>query len=220
MSAHPVSPKAKPRLCETVVAIQDEPHHHLAADSGFARAYHVEVPGRQRTLCHSHAHEYLMFVAGDAQIASIPLEGEPRQHRYEDRYCEFSPSGVTHVVENLTDVPFRNLIVEFLPGAEQKHRAGLPFSNVGGVRVSHLFSGEKACVELFEFQGGAQAQVTGPAIVASPYGDTLELITPQEGVRKIKNFSDLALVSEGATGMLRCEADSPARAVVISIGNE
>jgi len=206
--------------CANVVAVADEPHHHLVIDTEWVRAYAVEIGPGKSTLCHLHSLRYLMYVAGDAEIVSAPRNGEARKHHYLDMYCEFSPAGLEHVVENLADRPFRNLIFEVLPAAEKARRSDLPFASVAGVRMSPLYSGETLCAELIELSSGAQTQVTGPAIVASAYEDAVEFISPEHGARKLEDFQDLEYIPAGSTGLLRCESGKPVRVLVVTVGSE
>lgn len=93
----------KPYSCEHVVEIEDEPRHHLVVENEFVRAFAVEVGPHDRTLCHRHNHDYLMYVASIADIISAPQDKTPETHLYYDGECELSPAGMVHVVENLTD---------------------------------------------------------------------------------------------------------------------
>ena len=203
---------------DAVVAISDEPHHHLIIDNDVLRAYAVEIGPGERTLCHQHLHHFLMYIAGSGQVRSTPQKGRASEHEYKDSDCEFFDEGLVHVVENLGREPFRNLIVELLPGAGGVQRQGLPFASVAGVQAKHLYSGEKICAQLFELRAGSQTQVTGPAVVAPSNGHALELITPEAGVRKLQYFRDLGYVEPGSTGLLRCEGDSPVAVLVVSVG--
>jgi hypothetical protein len=200
--------------------VADEPHHHLVVENDWVRAYAVELGPRKSTLCHVHLLPYLMYVAGNAEIVSTPRQGEARKHHYLDMCCEFSPAGLQHVVENLAETPFRNLIFEVLPAAEQLRRPGLPFAGAAGVRMTPLYSGDAICAQLIELSSGAQTQVTGPAIVCSAYEDVVEFISPEGGTRKLDNFQQLAYVPKDSTGLVRCEAGQPSRIVVVTLGCE
>lgn len=206
--------------CDSVIAIEDEPHHHLVVENDCVRAYTVEVGPKQCTLCHAHGLPYLMFVAGDAEVMSTSKDGEARRHHYADAFCEFSSAGLQHVVENLGETPFRNLIFEVLPAAKQVHRPGMPFASVAGVRASQLYAGEEISAELIELASGAQTEISGPAIVASAYEYPVEVISPEGGARKLRFFHELEYVHAGSSGLLRCESGQPARVVVVSLGHE
>ena len=86
--------------------------------------------------------------------------------------------------------------------------------------MSRLYSGETLCAQLIELSSGSQTQVTGPAVVGSPYEDPVEFISPQRGTRKLDDFQKLEYVPDGSTGLLRCEAGQPARVIVVTVGCE
>lgn len=214
MSSNPTT------ACENVIAVADEPHHHLAIDNEFVRAYAVDIGPGQITLCHVHSMPYLMYVAGDAKILSTPRRGNAHKHQYPDRHCEFSPAGLEHTVENLSEKPFRNLLFEVLPAAQKLHRPGLGFAHVAGVRMSPLHSGESICGQFIELSSGSQTQVSGPAVVCSAYEDEVEFISPERGTCKIQRFQHLEYVSAGSTGLLRCESGRQARVLMVTLGCE
>lgn len=88
-------------------------------------------------------------------------------------------------MENLGDMPFRNVVVELLPGVGELQRGQKPFISEyvrDGVLVkptvvkvlSPVLSEARAAifeVELTE----TRVDVPGPAIVAAPYGDSISL---------------------------------------------
>ncbi|MFI5118558.1 MAG: hypothetical protein ACHP8B_17865 [Terriglobales bacterium] len=114
--------------CEHVVPIEQEPRHHLVIENEFVRAFAVEIAPHDRTLCHRHPHDYLLYVVGDGDIVSAARDEEPKKLSYRDGECELSPAGLVHVVENLRDTPFRNVVVELLPKADSLRRGREPAS--------------------------------------------------------------------------------------------
>lgn len=214
-----MSPTQRPS-CENVIAVADEPHHHLVIDKECVRAYAVEIAPGRTTLCHLHSLPYLLYVAGDAHIVSAPKDEDASEHHYPDGHCEFSPAGLQHVVENVAATTFRNLVFEVLPSAGKLRRAGMPASNSAGVRTTSLYSGEAISGRLVQLTPGAQTQVTGPAVVASPYEDEVELISTEGGTRKLEKFDQLEWIPEGSIGLVRCEAGKSARVIIICVGCE
>ena len=164
--------------CEHPVPIEEEPRHHLVIANEFVRAFAVEIAPHDRTLCHHHAHEYLMYVAGDASIVSAPRDGEPQRHTYRDGDCELSPPGLVHVVENLSDTKFRNLLVELVGATRVSHAGGMVRTS-GDVNVSQRFGDGRLSVLVMELQSGSQVEVSGAAVVASPYEHEVELAISQ-----------------------------------------
>lgn len=108
--------------CSRVVEIEDEPRHHLVIANDFVRAFAVEIAPGERTLCHRHPNHYLLYVALGSEIISAARDEKPKQLNYRDGECEMSAAGLIHVVENLGDAPFRNVVVELLPRAGAQRR--------------------------------------------------------------------------------------------------
>ena len=206
--------------CQNVVSITDEPHHHLVINNEWVRAYAVEIGPAQCTLCHVHSLPYLMYVAGHAHMLSVPRNGKAEEHTFSPDYSDFAPAGLEHVVENLGNSPFRNLIFEVLPTTEKLRRPGLGFDHVAGVKTATLYSGAVIFAQLITLSSGSQAQVTGTAVVSSPYESPVELICPEHGIVKLERFSQMEFVPPGSTVLLRCEAGGPARVLVVTLGPE
>jgi hypothetical protein len=206
--------------CRNVIAIADEPHHHVVIDSEWVRAYAVEIGAGESTLCHQHALPYLMYVAGEAQILNTPRNGDSERQHFSPDYCDVAPAGLEHVVENLGNSPFRNLIFELLPATEKLRRPGLGFTHVAGVTLRVLYSGPVVCAQLVELQSGSQVQVTGAAIVCSPYENAVEFISPEQGTCKLERFHQMEFLAKGSTALMRCESGGPARALLVTLGCE
>src|SRR5262249_599886 len=130
--------------CEHVVPIDEEPRHHLVLANEYVRAFVVEIAPHDRTLCHHHPHDYLLYVAGDAEIVSAAPGEEPKRLSYSDGECELSFAGLTHVVENLSDTPFTNVVVELLPDARLLRRGSTP--GIAPVQTDDAFLFEETSV--------------------------------------------------------------------------
>ncbi len=170
--------------CEHVVPIEQEPRHHLVIENEFVRAFAVEIAPHDRTLCHHHPHDYLLYVVGDGEIVSAARDEEPKQLGYRDGECELLEAGMVHVVENLSDTPFRNIVVELLPGSGSLLRGPDPKLIAQQAEVAQLFD-ETNLEQLFEDEQAAmfsiavkpraEVGISGPAVVAMPYGTKLPL---------------------------------------------
>ncbi len=211
---------SQPHSCDSVISIADEPKHHLEIDNEWVRAYAVEIPPRENTLCHLHPWSYLMYVAGDAEIISTPRGGEAENQRFAPDYCDLHPAGLEHVVQNVNSAPFRAMIFEVLPGAQKLRHPKPSSGHAAGIRMTTLYSGDVICAQLIELQSGSQTQVTGSAVLAIPYEDTVEFISPECGARKLERYRQLEYVPSGSTGLLRCESGGPARVLVVTLGGE
>ncbi len=203
-----------------MVSIEQEPRHHLVIANEFVRGFAVEIAPHDRTLCHHHAHEYLVYVAGEAQIVSTPSEGDPKTHSYQDGECEFSPPGLVHTVENLRDANFRNLLVEFLPGAQGLRRGPAPTTVSGDLRTRCSFANDRVSVWLLEMGSGSQAEVFGPAILASPYEHVVELAPSQANAHTLAHFRDLRWLAPSTSATLSTRAATAAKVVFIAVGQK
>jgi len=206
------------QTCDSVISIADEPRHHLEIDTEWVRAYAVEIAPHDITLCHLHPWPYLMYVPGAADIISTPRGGQSDEQHYAADYCDLHPAGLEHVVENVNSAVFRSLIFEVLPGTEKLHHSRPSAAQAGGVHMTTLYTGDLICAELINLGSGSQVQVSGAAVLATPYEDAVELISPERGTCKLERYRQLEYLPSGATGLLRCEAGGPARVLVVSLG--
>jgi hypothetical protein len=204
--------------CDHPVPIEQEPRHHLVIANDFVRVFAVEIAPHDRTLCHYHEREYLMYVAGDAQIVSAPRDGDPTTHSYHDGYCELSPPGLMHVVHNLGGTNFRPLIVELLAGMAGVPRGLDPKTVAGEANIARHFAENTASVFLLDVESESSVDICGPAVVASPYEHEVEVAMPQEGALSLAHYRHLFWLGPAARATLRGQADSAARAVLIAVG--
>ena len=208
----------RPYLCDHPVPIEEEPRHPLVIANHFVRAFAVEIAPHDRTLCHHHEHEYVMYVAGEARIVSAPRDGEPKTHTYHDGDCELSPPGLIHVVENLADTKFRNLLVEFLPGMAGLPCGFAPKIVTGHARIARLFAHHLASVFLLDIETDSEVEICGPAVVASPYEHEVEVATPQAGAFTLAHYRDLFWLSPATGATLSNEGKIAARVVLFALG--
>jgi len=212
--------------CEHVVPIEEEPRHHLVIANQYVRAFAVEIAPRDRTLCHHHTHDYLLYVAGDAEIVSAARGEDPKRLSYRDGASELSAAGLTHVVENLKDEPFRNLVVELLPASGTLRRGVEPrwdteASHVAGfeARVAPLFADPRAAIFKLDIELGAFVDISGPAVVAMPHHNKL---TPEflGNIEVVRNATcDFAWIPQQRQGALRARGwEHSELAIVFQIG--
>jgi hypothetical protein len=213
--------------CEHVVPIEQEPRHHLVIENEFVRAFAVEIAPHDRTLCHHHPHDYLLYVAGDGEIVSAARDEEPKQLSYRDGECELSSAGLVHVVENLRDTPFRNVVVELLPGAGALRWGPRPTLITGegdGIqlfeetKVTQLFDDDRAAIFSIQIQPRAEVEILGPAVVATPYENKL---SPDalDGIEiKSNPICDLAWIPPQCEAILWGCWEEAERVIVFQIG--
>jgi quercetin dioxygenase-like cupin family protein len=204
--------------CEQVVPIEQEPRHHLVIANNFVRGFAVEIAPHDLTLCHHHEHEYLMYVVGGAQIVSAPRDSQPTTHSYRDGDCELSPPGLVHVVQNLRDTSFRNLLVELLPEAAELRRGSDLKAVAGDVLAEAIFEEERISVWSLQMKGDAEVEVYGPAIVATPYGD--QLLPEAAGNITVKpdDVSSLGWIPMTCRAVLRSSPTTSERAILFQMG--
>jgi quercetin dioxygenase-like cupin family protein len=202
--------------CEHVVPIEQEPRHHLVIENEFVRAFAVEIAPHDRTLCHHHPHDYLLYVVGDGDIVSAARDEESKQLSYRDGDCELLEAGLVHVVENLGDTAFRNVVVELLPGAADLRRGADPIVVAGEANITRRFEDERAAILLLEMKSGSEALICGPVVVAgSPEVDTHQ----RSNIPRVNDFSGLAWIPEGKRVLLQTPENAARRALVFQLGN-
>jgi quercetin dioxygenase-like cupin family protein len=101
--------------------VPGEPHHHLKIENTYVRAYYVEVPAHEETQLHQHDHDYIFVTLGATDVINA-VRDKPEVHLVlKDGDVHFSRGGFAHVARNLSDVPFRNVTIEFLHPQGEVH---------------------------------------------------------------------------------------------------
>lgn len=106
------------------VELTAEPHHHLALENQYVRAFKVEVAPHQDTLMHWHHRDYFFVTLGDSQIENDVKGKPPATLKLQDGETRFSPGNFAHIAKNLADTPFRNVTIEYLQ--DEKARQSPP----------------------------------------------------------------------------------------------
>jgi quercetin dioxygenase-like cupin family protein len=213
--------------CSHVVDIADEPRHHLVLANEYVRAFAVEIPPHDRTLCHRHPHDYLLYVASGAEIISAAQDEEPKRLRYSDGECELSSAGLVHVVENLGEKSFQNVVVELLPRAGALRRGASP-SLISGeaneipllkeTRVTQPFKDVRAAIFSIEIEPGAEVAISGPAVVAAPYNKELSPDALGDVEVKHDSICDLAWIAPEQEAILYGCWKELTTAIVFQVG--
>jgi hypothetical protein len=204
--------------CNRIVEIEDEPRHHLVMANDYVRAFAVEVAPHERTLCHHHPNDYLIFVASGAEIISAARDEEPKRLSYAAGECELSRAGLIHVVENLRDRPFRNIVVELLPAVSGLRRGDNPQELTGDVAIKQAFDDTRGSIFEMKLQGGSDVAIFGPAIIASPDGHELGAVASGELEIKRDSICELAWLPAKERAKLRGSEKHGARIVVFQVG--
>ncbi len=207
-----------PYSCEHVVEIEHEPRHHLVIANQFIRAFAVEIAPHDRTLCHHHPHDYLLYVAGGAEIISAAHGEEPKQLNYSEDECELSPAGMTHVVENLSDTPFRNVVVELLPDVAGLRRGASPQAAAGEASITELFTDARAAIFAINLEPDGEVLLRGPVVVGCP-ADAADLEEPGDSTTSLHHFRSLVWLPPDRSARLTGSA-APSKVVLFQVGVE
>ncbi len=209
----------KPYSCEHVVPVEQEPRHQPVIENEFIRALAVEIAAHDRTLCHHHGNDYLLYVVGDAEIVSAARDEEPKPLSYRDGECELLTAGMVHVVENLKDTAFRNVVIELLSRARDLKRGAAPKYKFFPTKLDNAmnavtpgmdeaspirphFESEGIAVYRFDLGPAFQVEISGPAVVATPYGTDVTFRDSGGEICNISKFNELAWILSGS-GVLR-----------------
>jgi quercetin dioxygenase-like cupin family protein len=96
------------------VEITAEPSHHLVFENQYVRVFKVEVAPHAATLMHRHRHDYVYVTLGASSVENDVEGKSPVTIKRQDGETHFLACGYAHVAKNLSDQPFRSLIIEFL----------------------------------------------------------------------------------------------------------
>jgi hypothetical protein len=110
----------------------------------------------------------LLYVVGEGEIISAARDEEPKRLSYRDGECELLTAGMVHVVENLGDAPFRNVVVELLRGVGVLRRGADPQRIGGGANITQLFDDERAAVFSIEIEPDTKVEIVGPLLSRPP----------------------------------------------------
>ena len=204
--------------CSRALQIDEEPRHHLVISNDLVRAFAVEIAPGDRTLCHHHPHDYLLYVASAASIISAARDEEPKRLNYDDGECELSPAGLTHVVENLGEKPFRNVVVELLPGSGKLRRGAPPGATSGKAETTPILDEEPGAVFRVRIEPGGEVEISGPAVLASPYDDALMLKELDDFEIPLDSFRKLIWVCAPRKVAIKNVGRATARAIAFQIG--
>ncbi len=207
-----------PYDCKHAVEIGQEPRHHLVFANEFVRGFVVEIAPHERSLCHHHPNDYLLYVASGAEIVSAARDEEPKRLSYSNGECELLDAGLVHVVENLGDKPFRNVVVELLPSAGELRRGAGPNVIRGQAAAAPIFDDLRAAIFSLEIDLGAEVEVSGPAVVATPHGNKLTPDSVGDVEVKSNPICDLAWIPPGRQAVLRGCWEGPERIILFQIG--
>ncbi len=191
------------------VEITGEPHHHLALENAYVRAFKVEVAPHDQTLMHRHRHDYVFVTLGATQVENDIAGKPPATLKLEDGETRFIPGNFAHIAKNLSNSPFRNVTIELLqdeqarksPPPKWDEERGLHVLNAGTQEI--LFVKDGVRISEVELQPGGvipKHHHAGPHLVVAV--SDLDLRSDVEGKgptpARLKS-GDLAWVKGGFT---------------------
>jgi hypothetical protein len=98
---------------QSAVTMDGEPHHHLAFQNQYLRAFKVAVAPHSATLLHQHPRDYVFITLGETSLENDVQGRPPVKLQLKDGEVHFTKGGFAHVAKNLSAQPFRNVTVEF-----------------------------------------------------------------------------------------------------------
>lgn len=117
------------------VEISAEPHHHLALENSYVRAYKVEVAPHEATLMHRHRHDYIFVTLGASEVSN-EVEGKPPVTlKLQDGEARFTLGDFAHLARNLAATPFRNVTIEFRQDAAARRSPPSAWDEERGLHV-------------------------------------------------------------------------------------
>ena len=201
------------------VPISKEPHHHLAVENEYLRAYQVEIAAREQTLMHQHDHDYVFVTLGASEVEN-DVAGKPAvQLKLSDGEVRFTPGNFAHIAKNLSDRAFRNVTVEFLkaPSTRGEEDRGLHVLQGGTQEILFVKDGVRA--SLVELQPGGMIPShhhTGPHLLVAV--SDLEVRSDVEGQGPMPGHfksGDLKWLPGGYTHTLTNVGKQPAKFVTL-----
>jgi len=126
---------AAPGVEPAAVEITDEPHHHLALQNNYVRAFKLEVAPHQNTLMHHHRQDCIFVTLGPARFENDVAGKPPTTLKLLDGETRFAPGGFAHLVKNLSDQPFRNITIELMPDDTSRPKREIKWDEERGLRI-------------------------------------------------------------------------------------
>lgn len=109
------------QLCaETVVPVDQEPHHHIVFQNKYVRIFDAIVPPGDQTLLHKHTFDNVFVVASGGK-GTVEVPGKPLKHIAPVvGVAGYSKAPLTHRVGNVGTTPLRFIVAEVLAASGSK----------------------------------------------------------------------------------------------------
>jgi hypothetical protein len=211
-----------------VVALDAEPHHHLAFKNEYVKVYRVEVAPRDAVKLHRHDTDAISLSLSDS-LVTVHFPGKPDvQQKLTNGQIRLQARGFVHSTSVQGDTPFRNDTVELLmPQTGGRNGCAQVKANepmhCEGVRDGGLglaqFETDQTFVGLLRVKPHEQAVIgarTGPTLIvsvdpgATHFGETARAASLRPG--------DLVWLDKGKSGeTFRNESDAEVRLVCFGL---
>ena len=138
---------------QSVVPVDQEPHHHQVLQNDRARAFLVDLgPGEEMPM-HRHERGYIGVLLTNAQLTTTTAGKAPTKVRGAADTTDYYSAPLIHSVRNDSAGPVRSLEIELAeprgaatPSKQPLSRYCNPGSNTACVEEKYLFCTEKVCV--------------------------------------------------------------------------
>ena len=118
------------------VEITAEPHHHLFLANDQVRVFNVEIAPNGETLMHRHGHDYVYAALGASEVVNTVEGKDPVTVKLQDGETNFLAGGFAHAARNVSNQPFREVVVEFLED-EKLRKARSHWEDERGLDILH-----------------------------------------------------------------------------------
>lgn len=207
------------------VEITAEPHHHLALENQYVRAFKVEVEPNSATLMHRHRHDYVFVILGASEVENDVAGKPPATLKLQDGETRFTPGDFAHIAKDLAPTPFRNVTIEFLKDEEARKSPPPKWDEERGLHVLRggtqeiLFVKDGVRVSDVQLQPGGMIPKhhhSGPHMVVAVTDLDVRSDGEGKGSRKIQQKAgDIAWVDGGSTHTLTNTGKQPARFITL-----
>jgi quercetin dioxygenase-like cupin family protein len=98
----------------SVIAMDQEPHHHLALHNDYVKVFTVEVAPGDSIVLHRHDQNTVAIAIGE-QLVTVGVPGKPDMHqKNSDAQVRLQRSGYMHSTRVDGDTPYHTVAVELL----------------------------------------------------------------------------------------------------------
>jgi len=94
------------------VSLSEEPSHRYLIDNDYVDMANLVLEPNAATRLHQHRHDLVTVTVGASQISDEVAGQAPVVVKLRDGQVRFTEAGLSHVVRNLGNAPFREITIE------------------------------------------------------------------------------------------------------------